>query len=72
MTVIAFDGGAFQQSIAAGIFSVAKGFLNASAKLDASIEFVLVGDPRLGPMRPDLLAQLVAKPESRGPRGREP
>jgi glycosyltransferase involved in cell wall biosynthesis len=61
--VIAFDGGAFQQTIAAGIFNVAKGFLNASAKLDGSIEFVLVGDPRLGPMRPDLVDQLAARPE---------
>jgi glycosyltransferase involved in cell wall biosynthesis len=61
--IIAFDGGAFQQSIPGGIFNVAKGFLNASAKLDPSLEFILLGDPRLGPMRSELVDELSPKPE---------
>src|SRR5215469_14907686 len=61
--LIAFDGGAFQQGVAAGIFNVAKGFLNTAARLDRSFEFILVGDPRLGPMRPELIDQLAVKPD---------
>jgi glycosyltransferase involved in cell wall biosynthesis len=62
--IIAFDGGAFQQDIAAGIFNVSQGFLNASAKLDPSIEYVLVADPRLGPVKPQLINKLTVRPDT--------
>jgi hypothetical protein len=61
--IIAYDGGAFQQGIAAGIFNVSFGFLNASAKLDPSIEYVLIADPRLGSVKPQLIDRLKARPD---------
>jgi len=60
---IAFDGGAFQQDIAGGIFSVSVGLLNAAAALDPQFSCVLVADSRLGPLREALLAQLNVRPE---------
>ena len=60
---IAFDGGAFQQGIAGGIFTVAVGLLNAATALDENFSYVLVTDPRLGPVREELLGQLDRRPE---------
>ena len=60
---IAFDGGAFQQDIQGGIFTVSVGLLNAAAAADPQFCCVLVADPRLGPVREALLAQLSFRPE---------
>lgn len=60
---LAVDGGAFQQVIAAGILNVAVGLLNAIAQARADMSFVLVVDPRLGPVREDLLSRLSVRPE---------
>lgn len=60
---IAFDGGAFQQDIQGGIFTVSVGLLNAAAAADPQFCCVLVADPRLGPVREALLAQLNVRPE---------
>ncbi len=60
---IAFDGGAFQQGIAGGIFTVSVGLLNAAAALDPQFSCVLVADTRLGPVREEMLAQLSFRPE---------
>ena len=60
---LAIDGGAFQQGIAAGILNVGVGLMNAVIQLRPEIKFVLVVDPRLGPVREDLLSRLNAVPE---------
>lgn len=60
---IAFDGGAFQQGIAGGIYTVAVGLLNAATELDEDFSYVLVADSRLGPVRDELIAQLNRQPE---------
>lgn len=60
---LAFDGGAFQQGIAAGIYNVAVGLLNGMRRMNPEMSFVLVIDPRIGPARPELLATLDFVPE---------
>ncbi|TXN22690.1 glycosyltransferase family 1 protein [Methylobacterium sp. WL9] len=60
---LAMDGGAFQQGIAAGIFNVAVGLMNAVVQARPDIGFVLVADPRLGPVREELLDRLSVRPD---------
>lgn len=60
---IAVDGGAFQQQLAAGILNVAVGLLNALNRADPTLAFVLVIDPRLGPVQERLLSRLDVRPE---------
>ncbi|WP_091982103.1 glycosyltransferase family 1 protein [Methylobacterium sp. 13MFTsu3.1M2] len=60
--MIAIDGGAFQQGLAAGIYNVAVGLMNAVAARNPAIEFVLVIDPSFGDVREELVARLSVKP----------
>ena len=60
---IAVDGGAFQQGIAAGIFKVAVGLINEISRIAPHFSFVLVVDPRAGPLKPELLKALNTVPE---------
>jgi glycosyltransferase involved in cell wall biosynthesis len=59
---LAVDGGAFQQGIAAGILNVAVGLLNAIKKARPETIFFFVADPRIGPVRQDLLELLSFTP----------
>jgi glycosyltransferase involved in cell wall biosynthesis len=60
--IIAFDAGAFQQSIGGGIFNVAAGFLNAAAARNFGVEFIFVADPVFGEPRSELMNVLHFKP----------
>ncbi|WP_051949275.1 glycosyltransferase family 1 protein [Methylosinus sp. PW1] len=60
--IIAYDAGAFQQSISGGIFNVSVGFLNAAARIAPDTEFVFVADPFFGKVRPDAMAALTFAP----------
>ncbi|MBG0808337.1 glycosyltransferase family 4 protein [Methylosinus sp. H3A] len=60
--IIAYDAGAFQQSISGGIFNTSVGFLNAAVKIAPDIEFIFVADPYFGEVRPDAMAALSFKP----------
>ncbi|MBU3890278.1 glycosyltransferase family 4 protein [Methylosinus sporium] len=60
--IIAYDAGAFQQSISGGIFNVSVGFLNAAARIAPDVEFVFVADPFFGEVRPEAMAALTFTP----------
>ncbi|CAO4172725.1 glycosyltransferase family 4 protein [Methylorubrum aminovorans] len=60
---LAIDGGAFQQGIAAGIFNVGVGLMNAIVRIRPNVRFVLVIDPRLGPVQEHLIRRLSFEPE---------
>lgn len=60
---IAIDGGAFQQGLAAGIFNVAVGLLNAIVERRPNFTIVLVTDPIFGSVNDHLLSRLSFRPE---------
>ncbi|HEY8065339.1 MAG TPA: glycosyltransferase family 1 protein [Methylosinus sp.] len=60
--IIAYDAGAFQQSINGGIFNVSVGFLNAAARVAPDVEFIFVADPFFGEVRADAMAALSFTP----------
>jgi glycosyltransferase involved in cell wall biosynthesis len=60
---LAVDGGAFQQHIAGGILNVAVGLLNAVSAREPSLSFVLIADPRLGPVKKELIDLLKVRPD---------
>ena len=61
--LIACDGGAFQVGASSGIRGCSIGFLNAAAQIDQSLRAVLVADPRLGEIPPEMVDRLLLKPE---------
>jgi glycosyltransferase involved in cell wall biosynthesis len=60
--IIAYDAGAFQQSINGGIFNVSVGFLNAAARVAPDVEFIFVADPFFGEVRADAMSALTFTP----------
>lgn len=62
-TMIAIDGGAFQQGVAAGIYNVAVGLINSIAGQRSGIKFTLITDPKFGGCNEELIKRLSIRPD---------